>query len=67
MLGIIGVAILVGLGAGGIALYSGASILMALGAYVLVGWMFILAAIIVTCTVKAVKTWTRKENHAYSG
>ncbi len=67
MFGIIGVAILVGLGAGGIALYSGSSILMALGAYMLVGWMFILAATITACSVKAIKIRVRKQNHAYSG
>ncbi|WP_170765246.1 hypothetical protein [Ruegeria lacuscaerulensis] len=67
MLGIIGIAILVGLCAGGFALYSGSSILMAFGAYMLVGWMFILATIIVSCSVKAIKIRIRKQNHAYSG
>lgn len=66
MLGIIGIAILVGFGAGGIALYSGSSVLMALGAYMLAGWMFILAALIVICAVNATKTRIQKQNHAYS-
>ena len=44
MIGVIGIAILVGLSAAGIALFSGASILMALGSYILFGWLFIIAA-----------------------
>jgi len=67
MMGIIGIAILVGLCAGGVALYSGSSILMAFGTYMLAGWMFILAAIIVTCAVKAIWVRVQKQNHAYSG
>lgn len=67
MLGFIGIAILVGLCVGGFALYSGSSILMAIGVYMLAGWVFILTAVLVTCAVKAVKIRTRKQNHAYSG
>lgn len=67
MMGIIGIAVLVGLCAGGIALYSGSSILMAFGAYMLVGWLFILTAALVIGAVKVLQTRTRKHNHAYSG
>ncbi|MFG6527590.1 MULTISPECIES: hypothetical protein [Roseobacteraceae] len=66
MIGVIGIAILVGLCAAGIALFSGASILMALGSYVLFGWLFIIAALIVIGAVKAVKTRVQKQNPAYS-
>ena len=66
MMGIIGAAILVGLSAGGITLYSGSSVLTALGAYVLFGWMFILAAITVTVAVKVIKIRAGKQNHVYS-
>ncbi|WP_170425565.1 hypothetical protein [Ruegeria arenilitoris] len=67
MMGIIGLAILVGLCAGGIALYSGASILMAFGAYMLVGWMFILVAIIAIFAIRSFKLRTQKQDPAYSG
>ncbi|WP_209507477.1 MULTISPECIES: hypothetical protein [unclassified Ruegeria] len=66
MIGVIGIAILVGLCAAGIALFSGASILMALGSYVLFGWLVIIAALIVIGAVKAVKTRVQKQNPAYS-
>lgn len=67
MLGIIGLAVLVGLGAGGMALVSGSSILMALGLYALTGWLIIAAAILVACTARSMKTRTQKQGHAYSG
>lgn len=66
MIGIIGIAILVGLCAGGFALISGASILMALGSYILFGWLFIIAALIIIGAVKIVKTRVQKQNPAYS-
>ena len=47
MLGILGIAVIIGLCVGGMALFSGSSILMALGLYVLSGWLFIIAAMIV--------------------
>ncbi len=65
-MGIIGIAILVGLCAAGVALFSGASILMALGSYILFGWVFIIAALIIIGTVKTVKTRVQKQNPAYS-
>ena len=66
MMGIIGIAILVGLSAGGFALYSGSSILMAFGAYMLFGWLFILVAALVLGTVKMLQVRTRKQDPAYS-
>lgn len=66
MMGIFGIAILVGLCAGGFALYSGSSILMAFGAYMLFGWLFILAALIVIGVAKVLQNRLRKHGHAYS-
>lgn len=66
MIGVIGIAILVGLSAAGIALFSGASILMALGSYILFGWLFIIAGLTVVVAVKAVKARGQKQNPAYS-
>lgn len=66
MIGVIGIAILVGLCAAGVALFSGASILMALGSYILFGWLFIIAALIVVVAVKAVKARGQKQKPAYS-
>ncbi|NOD49810.1 MULTISPECIES: hypothetical protein [unclassified Ruegeria] len=66
MIGVIGIAILVGLCAAGIALFSGASILMVLGSYILFGWLFIIAALIVVIAVKIVKRRVQKQNPAYS-
>lgn len=67
MLGIVGLAILVGLGTGGVALFSGYSILAALAAYMLSGWVFILMAMGVIYVVKTFKTPAPEDNHAYSG
>ena len=67
MIGIIGIAVLVGLCAGGIVLYSGSSILMALGAYMLFGWVVILTAIALICFSRLLKMRVRKDSHAYSG
>ncbi len=66
MMGIIGLAVLVGLCAGGITLMSGSSILTALGAYMLFGWLFILTAAALICAAKLLKVWGKKENPAYS-
>ncbi|NOE43771.1 hypothetical protein GS625_18945 [Ruegeria sp. HKCCD7319] len=65
-MGIIGLAVLVGLCAGGIALLSGSSLLMAFGAYILFGWIFIFTAAAIICVIKLLKIWGRKENPAYS-
>ncbi|WP_377194713.1 hypothetical protein [Ruegeria meonggei] len=67
MLGIIGLAVLVGLGAGGMALLSGYSILIALGVYALSGWLIIAAAVLVACTARSMKARAQKQGHAYSG
>ncbi len=66
MIGVIGIAILVGLCAAGIALFSGASILMVLGSYILFGWLFIIAALIIVVPVKAMKSRGQKQKTAYS-
>lgn len=67
MMGILGIAVLVGLCASGIALYSGMSILMVLGVYMLAGWVFILAAVIVIFAIRSFRPRARKQDHAYSG
>lgn len=67
MLGIVGLAIFIGLGTGGMALFSGYSILTALAAYMVSGWIFILMAMSVIYAIKPLKTPTREESHAYSG
>lgn len=67
MMGILGIAVLVGLGASGFALYSGMSILMVLGIYMLAGWAIILSAIIVIFTLRSFKPQAQKQDHAYSG
>ncbi len=67
MLGLVVIAVVVGLSAGAVALFFGSSILTALGLYVLSGWLFILAAIIVLPAVKALKGRIRKHDPAHSG
>ena len=67
MMGILGIAVLVGLGASGIALYSGMSVLMVLGIYMLSGRVFILAAGLVIFAIRSFKPQTREQDHAYSG
>lgn len=67
MLGIIGLAVVFGLGASGLALFSGYSILMALGLYALTGWLIIAAAVLAICTVRSLKTRTQKQGHVYTG
>ncbi|UUV08647.1 hypothetical protein [Ruegeria sp. YS9] len=67
MMGILGIAVLVGLGASGFALYSGMSILMVIGVYMLAGWAFILAAAIVIFAIRSFRPQAQKQDHAYSG
>lgn len=67
MMGILGIAVLVGLGASGFALYSGMSILMVLGIYMLAGWAVILSAIIVVFTLRSLRPQAQKQDHAYTG
>jgi len=61
MPGILGITILVGLAAGGMALFSGYSLLMALGFYVLFGWLFLLSSMTVIFTVKTLKKRLQKQ------
>ncbi len=61
MMGLLGIAILVGLSAGGIALFSGYSLSMALGFYMMAGWMFLLMAILAIVSVKLFKARTQKQ------
>ncbi|WP_171189037.1 hypothetical protein [Ruegeria sp. HKCCC2117] len=67
MLGIIGIAICVGLVASVATWLSGYSLLLAFGVYALSGWLFILIAITAIYATRSLRMRSEKQDHAYSG